>query len=62
MEAQDTPSTTEPPGLALYRISVAHYFSRALALAPKLGIADLLRDGPRHYQDLAKATETRSIA
>ena len=37
-----------------------HYFSRALALAAKLGVADLLKDGPRHYSDLAKATETHA--
>jgi len=45
-------------GLALYRIGVGHYFSRALALAAKLGVADLVKDGPRHYDDLAKATNT----
>ena len=60
MEAQDTESTIEPPGLALYRISIGHYFSRTLALAAKLGIADLLKDGPRHYEYLAKVTETHA--
>jgi hypothetical protein len=58
MEAQDTQLAAEPPGLTLYRISVGHYFSRALALAANLGTADLLKDGPRHYEDLAKATAT----
>jgi hypothetical protein len=58
MEAHDTQLAAEPPGLALYRICVGHYFSRALALAAKLGVADLLKDGPCHYEDLAKATET----
>jgi hypothetical protein len=58
MEAQDTQLAAEPPGLALYRISVGHYFSRALALVAKLGIPDLLEDGPRHYEDLAKAAAT----
>jgi hypothetical protein len=60
MEAQDTQSTAEPPGLAHYRISVGHYFSRAVALAAKLGIADLLKDGPRHYEYLAEVTETHA--
>ena len=50
--------SAEPPGLALYRIGVGHYFSRALALAAKLGVADFMKDGPRHYEDLAKATHT----
>ena len=58
MEAHNTQPVAEPPGLALYRIGVGHYFSRAMALAAKLGIADFLKDGPRHYEDLAKATET----
>src|SRR6516225_6248201 len=58
MEAQNTQPSEEPPGLALYRISIRHYSSRALALAAKLGIADLLNDGPRHYEELAKATAT----
>lgn len=58
MTMQNTQSVAEPPGLALYRIGVGHYFSRALALAAKLGIADLLKDGPRHYGELAKGTET----
>lgn len=58
MEAHNTQPVAEPPGLALYRIGVGHYFSRAMALAAKLGIADFLKDGARHYEDLAKATET----
>ena len=58
MEARNMQPAGEPPGLALYRISVGHYFSHALALAAKLGIADLLKDGPRQYEDLAKATAT----
>jgi hypothetical protein len=62
METQNLHSPAEPPGLALYRIGIGHYFSRALALAAKLGVADLLRDGPRHYEDLAKATGTNALA
>ena len=62
MESQDIQRIGEPPGLALYRIGVGHYFSRAMALAAKLGIADLLKGGPRHYEDLAKATETHGLS
>ena len=57
MGTQNMQPAGDPPGLALYRISVGHYFSSALALAAKLGIADLLRDGPRSYEYLAKVTE-----
>ncbi|MGH3691350.1 MAG: methyltransferase family protein [Microbacterium sp.] len=47
-----------PPQLALYRLAIGHYVSRALALAAKLGIADQLGGGPRGADDLAAATET----
>lgn len=59
MEAKTVaqPSAT-PPGLALYQMAVGHYFSRALALAAKLGIADFLKDGPCSGDELAKATRT----
>jgi len=51
---------TMPPGIVLYQIGIGHYFSRALALAAKLGVADLLNDGPRFYTDLAEATQTHA--
>src|SRR5262245_62899463 len=47
-----------PPGLVLYQMSIGHYVSRALHLAAKLGLADLLGDGPRDYRELAVHTET----
>jgi hypothetical protein len=49
-----------PPPLLLYQLATGHYVSRALFVAAKLGIADLLKDGPRHPSDLAKATETHA--
>jgi hypothetical protein len=45
------------PGIALYQMAIGHYVSRALALAAKLGLADLLAGGPRGHRDLAKAVE-----
>jgi SAM-dependent methyltransferase len=53
-------STGLPPQAALYQLAIGHYFSHALHLATKLGIADLLKDGPRHSAALAKATETHA--
>src|SRR5262245_28316170 len=47
-----------PPQLILYQFATAHYVSRALPLAVKLGIAELLKDGPRHSVQLAEATGT----
>jgi hypothetical protein len=49
-----------PPGLALYQMAVGHYVSRALALAAKLRLADLLAKGPRDHRELAEATETHA--
>ncbi len=49
-----------PPGLALYQLGVGHYVSRALFLAAKLGLADLLKDGPRAYAELADASKTHA--
>ncbi len=54
--------TGVPPSLALYQMAIGHYFSRALGLAAKLGVADLLKDGPRHYGELAKATGTHAAS
>src|SRR5439155_22582599 len=49
-----------PPGHALYQMAMGHFVSRALALAAKLGLADLLKDGPRRASDLAAATQTHT--
>jgi hypothetical protein len=49
-----------PPGLLLYQMAIGHYTSRALHLAAKLGLADLLKDGPRLVQDLAEASGTHA--
>lgn len=53
-------SSELPPSLILYQMGTGHYLSRALHLAAKLGIADLLKDGPRPYAELAKATGTHA--
>jgi hypothetical protein len=57
-EPQPAPASSLPPPLLLYQMAIGHYVSRALHLAAKLGLADLLGDGPRHYSDLASATST----
>lgn len=49
-----------PPGHALYQMAKGHFVPRALALAAKLGLADLLKDGPRDVRDLADATQTHA--
>jgi SAM-dependent methyltransferase len=47
-----------PPRLALFQLVTGHYISRAIYVAAKLNIADLLADGPRRFEDLAAATGT----
>jgi O-methyltransferase domain len=49
-----------PPGFALYQMAIGHYVSRALYLAAKLEIADLLKDGPRDYRYLARASKSHA--
>jgi hypothetical protein len=51
-----------PPGFVLYQMAIGHYVSRALYVAAKLSIADHLKDGPRSFGDLAKATDTNAPA
>jgi hypothetical protein len=47
-----------PPPLALFRITTGYYVSQAIDAVAKLGIADLLSDGPRCPDELAKAAGT----
>ena len=57
--------TQLPPPMVLYRLATAHYLSQALYVAAKLGIADLLADGPQTHETLAQdqaRTRRRSAA
>jgi SAM-dependent methyltransferase len=51
-----------PPGILLYQMAIGHYVSRALDLAARLGVADLLAGGPRPAAELAAKTETDAAA
>ena len=51
----ESPSPSMPPGRVLYQMAIGHYVSRALFVAAKLGIADLLASGPREARALAQA-------
>ncbi len=48
------------PTVALRRMIVGYRLSQALSVAAELGIADLLRDGPRSLDDLAQTTATHA--
>jgi len=47
-----------PPPVLLYQLAHGHYVSQAIYVAATLGIADLLSDGPRGADDLARSTRT----
>lgn len=49
-----------PPGLLLYQMAIGHYVSRAMFIAAKLGLADLLKNGPRDVGELAADSKTHS--
>jgi SAM-dependent methyltransferase len=44
----------------LYQLAIGHYLSRALFVAARLGLADLLAEGPREVSHLAKASGTHA--
>jgi len=51
-------AATQPPGQVLAGMIANAWLAQAISCAAKLGIADLLRDGPRRPEDLAGATGT----
>jgi orsellinic acid C2-O-methyltransferase len=51
-----------PPPIALYQLATGHYVSRALDLAARLGVADLLRDTPLSAAQLAESSGTNAAA
>jgi O-methyltransferase domain/Dimerisation domain len=55
-EAQTAAQAHEPPGAALMRMVLGCLVSQAVCVAAKLGIADLLAEGPIGATELAEAT------
>ena len=49
-----------PPKLALQQLIQGFQVTQGIYVAAKLGIADLLKDGPRSSEDLAQATATHA--
>jgi O-methyltransferase domain/Dimerisation domain len=55
------PSESEPPApppVAMLRLTTSCWISQAVHVAAKLGVADLLKDGPKGIDELAEATQT----
>ena len=51
-----------PPPLALRQLLTGNWATQAVYVAAKLGLADLLRSGPRSAADLAAATHAHARA
>src|SRR5205807_2104178 len=49
-----------PPPVTLLQMMTGSWISQAIYVASKLGIADLLIDGPVSTEDLAAATQTHA--
>ena len=54
--------STPPHSAALLQMITGYWVSQAIYVAAKLGIADLLAEGPRSAEELAAATETHADA
>jgi O-methyltransferase/methyltransferase family protein len=50
--------STPPPPIALIQLTTGCWISQAVYVAAKLGVADLLKDGPKGCGEIAEATET----
>jgi SAM-dependent methyltransferase len=53
-------SQEQPPPFALFRMLTGFYVSQAIHVAARLGVADLLADGPRDADALARDTKTHA--
>ena len=53
-------SSAAPPPAILLQMMTGYWVSQALYVAAKLGVADLLADGPRPVEDLALASGTHA--
>lgn len=51
-----TPGTAQLPRQELWQLIIGCFASQAISVAAQLGIADLLKNGPKHPDELAQAT------
>ena len=58
MENMPTGTGAVPPPAILFQMMTGYWISQALYVAAKLGVADLLADGPQPVEELATATQT----
>ncbi|MDQ3818582.1 MAG: acetylserotonin O-methyltransferase [Acidobacteriota bacterium] len=50
-----------PPQMALFQMATGFWVTQSIYVAARLGIADLLGDGPKTADELARATNTNSF-
>jgi hypothetical protein len=63
MSVQDQPQKQDlPPSVTLLQMVTGYWVSQAISVAAKLGLADLLKDGPRKSEELAAATHTHGLS
>ncbi|HEV7441796.1 MAG TPA: methyltransferase [Steroidobacteraceae bacterium] len=60
MESTMPSADSSSAGLTMLRMAVGCWISQAIYVAAKLGIADLLQDGPRTGEQLAGSTQTHA--
>jgi DNA-binding IclR family transcriptional regulator len=54
------PAEDMPPPFALYRMITGFYVARAIYVVVRLGVADMLGDGPRDAEELAQQSKTHA--
>ena len=54
--SENVPTGAVPPPATLLQMMTGYWVSQALYVAAKLGVADLLAEGPRPIEELAAAT------
>ena len=62
MSAPQQSGPSAPPAAQILQLATGYWLSRALYIAAHLGIADLLKDGPKSASELAAATATNADA
>ncbi|HEX8142868.1 MAG TPA: methyltransferase [Pyrinomonadaceae bacterium] len=59
-QAQQQPVNEMPPQMVMLQMMSGYWVSQSLYVAARLGLADLLKDGPRTSEELARATGTHA--
>ncbi len=62
MSTPNRTSVPTEPLLALMQMTTGKWVSQAIYVAAKLKVADLLKQGPKSYQDIAKSTNSHAMS